>query len=199
MSSGESEPPKSPGPDQDPSIAEAVQEISERAVLLVQEEIALAKAEISEKFHKLLVGTVVTAVAAVFIFWALAIILFGFAYLVVDITDLDYYQQYWGFFIVGGLLLVLAALGGFIAFRFFKAGSPPVPTMAIDEAQRIRESVMPSGDSPSPAGGSWASDAAAAPSSPSSGKLPYEPPVYKSAQMDPEPEVDEDPDEQDKA
>lgn len=151
------------GSRQDPTIAQAVQEISERAVLLVQEEIALAKAELSEKFHKLLVGTIVTATAAVFIFWAIAIVLFGFAYLIDHFGPWNDDQLFWGFFIVGALLLVLAAIGALIAFRFFRAGSPPVPTKAIDEAQRIRESVMASA------------------AAPASDKLPYDPPVYKPA------------------
>src|SRR5882672_11135087 len=133
------------GPERDPSIADAVQEISERAVSLIQEEIELAKAEISEKFSKLLKGTVIVAVASVFIFWAIAIILFGFAYLVHYEGTWPDNQFFWGFFIVGAVLLIIAAIAGFIAYRFFKAGSPPVPTMAIDEAQRIRETVMQSG------------------------------------------------------
>src|SRR4051812_28281798 len=166
------------GPERDPSIADAVQEISERAVSLIQEEIELAKAEISQKFSKLLKGTVVVAVASVFVFWAIAIILFGFAYLVHFEGTWPADQFFWGFFIVGGVLLVLSAIAGLIAYRFFKAGSPPVPTMAIDEAQRIRETVMKPAAAPSAtAGGATAATAAA--TEPST-KLPYEPPVYKS-------------------
>ena len=173
-----------PGHDQEPSIAEAVQEISERAVSLIQEEIELAKAEISEKFNKLLLGAVVTAAAAVFIFWAIAIILFGFAYLIHFEASWPVDQQFWGFFIVGGVLLLLAVIAGLLAYKFFKAGSPPVPTMAIDEAQRIRETVMPSGggdDGPARA------SAAASTSSSTESELPYDPPVYKSAGLDDEP------------
>lgn len=179
MSFGDSGDKGAPGPDKDPSIAEAVQEISERAVSLIQEEIELAKAEISEKFSKLLKGTVVVAVASVFVFWAIAIILFGFAYLTHYLGTWPADEFFWGFFIVGAILLVLAAIGGFIAYRFFKAGSPPVPTMAIDEAQRIRETVMSSADQPS-------------------GKLPYDPPVYKESKLDDEPPAKDD-DEQDTA
>lgn len=168
MSFQDSGGPGSDPPGRDPSIAEAVQEISERAVLLVQEEIALAKAELSEKFNKLLMGTVVTATAAVFVFWAIAIILFGFAYLLNRYGPWADDQLFFGFFVVGAILLLLAVLGAYVAFRFFKAGSPPIPTMAIDEAQRIRESVMPSAGT--------AGD-----------KLPYDPPVYKRAAGD-EPE-----------
>lgn len=189
------------GPQRDPSIADAVQEISERAVSLIQEEIELAKAEISEKFSKLLKGAVVVAVASVFIFWAIAIILFGFAYLVHFEGSWPADQFFWGFFIVGAILLMLAAVGGLIAYRFFKAGSPPVPTMAIDEAQRIRETVMPSGG-----GTDYTPRQNPAPEEPSvpeepSTRLPYDPPVYTETKFDDEPPVDEPPagDDQDTA
>ena len=38
-------------------------------------------------------------------------------------------------------LFLLAALGGFIAYRSFKAGAPPVPDQAIEEARLIREAI----------------------------------------------------------
>ena len=42
---------------------------------------------------------------------------------------------------MAAVLLLLAALAGFLASRAFKKMSPPAPTMAIDEAKRIRETV----------------------------------------------------------
>ena len=46
-----------------------------------------------------------------------------------------------GFAIVFGALAVLAVLSFVIASRLLKRGAPPTPTMAIDEAKRIRETV----------------------------------------------------------
>jgi hypothetical protein len=46
-----------------------------------------------------------------------------------------------GFAIVFGVLAVLAILAFVIASRLLKRGAPPTPTMAIDEAKRIRETV----------------------------------------------------------
>jgi hypothetical protein len=43
---------------------------------------------------------------------------------------------------VAFVLLVLGTIAGFVASRFFKSGSPPKPDMAIEEAQRIRETVQ---------------------------------------------------------
>ena len=39
------------------------------------------------------------------------------------------------------ILVVLGVLAGLIAAKAVKKGSPPVPSMAIDEARKIRESV----------------------------------------------------------
>lgn len=126
--------PRQPG-DDSPQIASAVQEISERATLLVREEIELAKAEIAEKVNKLVRGAVVGTAAGVFAVFGLSILLHGFAWLLFSLVFDD---VYWGFFIVAGLLFLLAGLAAFLAVRWFKGGAPPTPDMAIDEAQRIR-------------------------------------------------------------
>ena len=122
-------------PDDGPQIAAAVQEISERASLLVREEIELAKAEIAEKVTKLVRGAVVGTAAGVFAVFGLTILLHGFAWL---LFSLIFDDVYWGFFIVAGALFLLAGLSAFLAIRWFKSGAPPTPDMAIDEAQRIR-------------------------------------------------------------
>jgi uncharacterized membrane protein YqjE len=125
-------------PDDGPQIAAAVQEISERASLLVREEIELAKAEISEKVNKLVRGAVVGTAAGVFGVFGLSILLNGFAWL---LFSLFFDDVYWGFFIVAGALFLLAGLSAFLPFLCFPGGAPPTPDMAIDEAQRIRETL----------------------------------------------------------
>jgi uncharacterized membrane protein YqjE len=125
-------------PDDGPQIAAAVQEISERASLLVREEIELAKAEIAEKVTKLVRGAVVGTAAGVFAVFGLTILLHGFAWL---LFSLFFDDVYWGFFIVAGVLFLLAGLSALLAIRWFKGGAPPTPDMAIDEAQRIRKTL----------------------------------------------------------
>jgi uncharacterized membrane protein YqjE len=124
--------------DDSPQIASAVQEISERATLLVREEIELAKAEVAEKVGKLVRGAVVGTAAGVFGIFGLSILLQGLAWLLFALVFDD---VYWGFFIVAGVLFLLAGLSAFLALRWFKGGAPPTPEMAIDEAQRIRETL----------------------------------------------------------
>jgi uncharacterized membrane protein YqjE len=121
-----------------PQIAAAVQEISERASLLVREEIELAKAEVSEKVNKLVRGAVVGTAAGVFAIFGVAILLQGLAWLLYALVFDDIY---WGFFVVAGLLFLLAGLAAFLAVRWFKGGAPPTPDMAIDEAHRIRDTL----------------------------------------------------------
>lgn len=121
------------------TLAEAVTQVSERASLLVREEIELAKAEMAVKARKLAVGAVVGVVAGVFfltgLFFLLESAAWG-AYLFYGGTS------YWaGFLIVAIVLFAVGALAGFLAYRAMRKGSPPAPTMAIDEARKIRETV----------------------------------------------------------
>jgi uncharacterized membrane protein YqjE len=124
-------------------LAQAIQEVTDRASLLVREEIELAKAEMTEKAAKLAKGAAVGAVAGIFFVAGLIYLLHAAAWLIWQITGTR--TSYWlGFAIVAAALFVLGALAGFIAARAFKRGSPPTPSMAIEEAQLIRETVTTS-------------------------------------------------------
>ena len=132
----------SPDPQQPASIVQAIQEVSEKAQLLVREEIELAKVEVTEKVTKLGKGAAVAAAAGSFVLAALVMLLFGFAQLAYWAIPFPDNQPFWGYFTVAAVLLLLAALAGYIAFRALKAGSPPAPNMAIAEAKLIKETVQ---------------------------------------------------------
>jgi len=124
------------------NIATAITEVSERATMLVREEIELAKAEMSEKASKLVRGAVVGAAAGIFFLTALVFVLVGCAWLLYYYLPIgNEFTYFWGFFAMAVILVVLGLLAGLIAARAVKKGSPPVPSMAIDEARKIRESV----------------------------------------------------------
>jgi uncharacterized membrane protein YqjE len=125
----------------DTSIGQAIQEVSERAQILVREEIELAKAEISEKISTLVKAAVVGAVAGVFALFGLLFLLHGLAWLAYYALPVSNGAFFWGFFLLAGVLFVLGALAGFLATRAFKRGTPPTPVLAIDEAKRIRDTV----------------------------------------------------------
>jgi hypothetical protein len=128
--------------DQQPNLIKAIQDVSEHAAVLVREEIELAKAEITEKVTKLGKGAAVATAAGVFVLGALVMILFGLAYFFYWLIPFPDNQPFWGFFTVAALLLLLAGLAGYVAMRAFKAGSPPAPKMAIEEARLIKETVQ---------------------------------------------------------
>jgi uncharacterized membrane protein YgcG len=124
------------------NIAQAIQEISDRAQLLVREEIELAKAEVNAKVSKLIKGAVVGIAAGIFLIFGLFLLLDGFAWLAYWAIPFPEGQFFWGFFVVAAVLFLVGALAGLIAARAFKRGAPPTPEMAIDEAKRIRETVQ---------------------------------------------------------
>lgn len=123
------------------SIASAIQDITAKTQLLVKEEIELAKAEVEIKARALAKGAAIGAAAGVFVLAALLMILHGFAWLAWYLLPVNQSSVFWGFFVVALILLVLAAIAGFLAARFFKKGSPPTPQMAIDEGKRIQQTV----------------------------------------------------------
>jgi uncharacterized membrane protein YqjE len=134
-----------PSPDGQPqNIAAAIAEVSERATLLVREEIELAKAEVTEKASKLIKGAVVGVAAGVFFLTALVFVLVGCAWLLYYFLPVGDFAYFWGFFAMAAILVVLGVLAGVIAAKVVKRSSPPVPTMAIDEARKIREAVSTS-------------------------------------------------------
>jgi uncharacterized membrane protein YqjE len=122
------------------SLAKTITEVSERASLLVREEIELAKAEIYEKLGKLLRGAVVGLAAGLFAVVALLYLLNGLAWLI-SIELFPSGKYYAGFFVVAVLLVLLGAAAGFLAARWLRSAAPPTPSMAIDEARKIRSTV----------------------------------------------------------
>ena len=125
----------------DVKIAQAIQEVSDRAQLLVREEIELAKAEVTAKISTLVRGAVIGIVAGVFALVGLLFLLHGFAWLSYYLLPVPDQTVFWGFFLVAGVLFILGGLGGFLASRAFKRASPPTPDLAIAEAKRIQETV----------------------------------------------------------
>ncbi len=132
-------PPRKDGPQ---NIATAITDVSERMAVLVHEEVELAKAEVTEKAAKLARGAVVAVAAGIFIVTALFFVLIGFAWLLYyELPIGNEFTYFWGFFAMALILLVLGVIAGLVAAKVVKKGSPPVPTMAIEEARLIRETM----------------------------------------------------------
>jgi len=118
-------------------MARAIQDITERAQLLVREEVALAKAEMTDKVTKLIKGAVFGIIAGVFALFALIYLLHALSWGLWDLIGGS--DDFWlGFLITGVLILVLGIVAGLLAMRFIKRGSPPAPQMAIEEGKLIK-------------------------------------------------------------
>jgi hypothetical protein len=142
------------GSDSPKNIAAAITEVSERAQLLVREEIELAKTEVTEKATKLVKGAVVGIAAGIFLVTALFFVLIGCAWLLYyELPIGNAYTVFWGFFAMALILVVLGIIAGLIAAKVVKKSSSPVPSMAIEEAQKIRETVSAGADSHAMTGG----------------------------------------------
>jgi uncharacterized membrane protein YqjE len=124
----------------DKALGDLVSRVSENASTLIREEIELAKAEMELKVKRLVQGAAVGAAAGFFVFLAL---IFGFQALAYGLADLLGNAYLWqGFLITTAILLLLAGLAGFLAFRALKAGTPPTPKQAIEEAKLIRQTLQ---------------------------------------------------------
>lgn len=121
------------------SLGEIVSEVSEKASLLVREEIELAKAEVTQKVTRLGKGAAVGAAAGVFLFFAFVVFLEALSWFWVDLLDLT--SIWLGFLITTGILVLLGIVAGLLAYRFLKKGSPPTPELAIEEARKTREAI----------------------------------------------------------
>jgi uncharacterized membrane protein YqjE len=144
-------PPPPGAPDEHTqNIAAAIADVSEKASQLVREEIELAKAEVGEKAAKLAKGAIVGVAAGVFFLMALIFALVGVAWLLYYYLPGNDFTYFWGFFALAAILVLLGVLAGVIAARVVKRGSPPVPTMAIEEAHKIKQAVSASAPAPAP-------------------------------------------------
>lgn len=133
-------PPPEPAPERDRSVGELVFDVSERVTILVREEVALAKAEITEKLATLGRGAGIAAAAGVFVLAALVMVMFAIAWLINDLLGVE--TAIWaGFAIEAAVLLVLAAIAGLVAKGLFDRVESPTPDMAIEELKETRDTL----------------------------------------------------------
>jgi hypothetical protein len=126
------------------TIAAALSEISDNLTSLVHDEIELAKAEVGEKVTSLAAGAAAVAAGAVFGIFALVFGLETIAWGINGIFVSGTGALFLGFLVVFLLLVALAIGAAWFAWRKLRVGAP-VPTMAIDEARKVRKTVTSSG------------------------------------------------------
>ena len=118
------------------AIATTVTEVSERVSTLVREEIELAKAEMTQKASTMARGAAAGAAGSVFGVFAVVMGLFTLAWGLNSALG----SEWEGFAITFALLCGLT-LGAFMFARSKLKTGAPTPSMAIDEAKKIRETV----------------------------------------------------------
>lgn len=129
-----------PTGDADRSVTELVFDVGERVSLLVREEVQLAKAEVTEKLTTLGRGAGVGIAAGVFLIAALMMLLHAFAWFLNDIFGFT--EAVWlGFLIEAIIWIIVAVIAALVAKKLLEDSSPPVPEMAIEEAQKTKETL----------------------------------------------------------
>ena len=126
------------------NIIAAINEVSDKAQLLVREEIELAKAEVTDKLTTIARGAAIGIAAGVFVIAGLVLFLHGLSWLAYWLLPVPTYAYFWGFFLIAGILFVLGGIAGYLASRWLKSVQSPAPEMAIEEAKLIRETVKSS-------------------------------------------------------
>ena len=115
-------------------------EVSDRMSVLVREEIELAKVEVTQKAKSIARGTAAVAAGSVFGVFAIVFFLLTVAW-ALDAVLVSGTGDIWIGFAIVFAGLFLASIAAFLfAWRKLRVG-PPTPTMAIDEAKKIRETV----------------------------------------------------------
>ena len=120
------EPKPKPAVDEDRRVGELFIDVTERVGILVREEIALAKAELTEKVTDIGRGAVVGIAAGVFVLMALAMFMHAVAWAINDVLGIE--SAVWiGFLIEALFWLLVAGIAGLIAYKSVKKGTPPTP------------------------------------------------------------------------
>ena len=127
---------ESPPDLQDMTIGELAFEVTDRATVLFREEIELAKTEVSEKFNRLIRGSVVGLAAGIFAVLALILMMHALAW---GLNSAFFGSSFWAGFLIEGFVFILVAVGaGLFARRSFQKAAPPTPDMAIEQAKEIK-------------------------------------------------------------
>jgi Putative Actinobacterial Holin-X, holin superfamily III len=118
------------------STAELVTELGRQASRLVKDEIWLAKQEMAQKAKQAGVGAGLLGAAAVIIVYAVGV------FILAAIAGLGTALPIWAAaLIIGGALVVLAALFGLLGRNRLRRATPPMPTEAVDNLRQDVETV----------------------------------------------------------
>jgi hypothetical protein len=134
-------PPDPNRPDSEKTIGELVFEVAEQTTILVRDEIELARTEITEKISTLARSSVVAVAAGLFAFLAFLLLMHAFA---LGLNSLFFEGEPWAGYLVEAVIFIAVAIGaGLFAKKSFEETGPPVPTEAIEQAEKARAVLVP--------------------------------------------------------
>ncbi|TML29156.1 MAG: phage holin family protein [Actinobacteria bacterium] len=121
-------------------VGAAVKQVAERTSSIVRLELELAALELKRKVFALGLGIgFAVAAAGMLVFMA------AFVYAAIAAALALVMPTWAALLVVAGILLLLAALLGFLALNRIKKGTPPVPEQAIQEAKLTTEALKSNG------------------------------------------------------
>ena len=119
----------------DKQLGDIVADVTQKAQLLVREEIELARTEIQQKVSRIVKGAIFFSAA---LFFLLLFVIFLLHALSWGFTDWLSVKTWVGYGITTVGLLAFTGVAALIGLRLFKRGTPPKPELAIEEAQKTR-------------------------------------------------------------
>jgi uncharacterized membrane protein YqjE len=121
-------------------VGAAVKEVAERTSSIVRLELELAALELKRKVVSLGLGIGLAVAAA-----GLLVFMSAFVYAAIAAALALVMPTWAALLVVAGILLLLAAILGFLALNRIKKGTPPVPEQAIQEAKLTTEALKSNG------------------------------------------------------
>jgi Putative Actinobacterial Holin-X, holin superfamily III len=121
-------------------VGTAAKQVAEHASALARLEMELAQLELKQKVTNIGLGAGLLIGAALFGFYAL-----GFAFATAAAALAIVLDLWLALLIVFGGLLLLAAILALVGVNRLKAGTPPVPEQAIEEAKLTQDAIRSHG------------------------------------------------------
>ena len=118
-------------------VVTRIKAVRNRAQALVQLNLELAKLEGKEKATEVGIAGGLAAVAAVLVVYAI-----GFIFAAIAAGLSEALSLWLSLLIVAAMLLLVAAIAGFLAKRYISKALPPKPAQAIEEATRTVETLQ---------------------------------------------------------
>ena len=121
-------------------VGAAVKQVAERTSSIVRLELELAALELKRKVVSLGLGIGLAVAAA-----GLLVFMAAFVYAAIAAALALVMPTWAALLVVAGILLLMAAVLGFLALNRIKKGTPPVPEQAIQEAKLTTEALKSNG------------------------------------------------------